>query len=52
VKAIFAIARGQRLDFAALLQEQFQVSRPDALTIQEASQLIDQLKNSDARGGN
>jgi hypothetical protein len=52
VKAIFAIARSQRLDLAALLQERFQVSRPDALTIQEASQLIDQLKNSAApRGG-
>ena len=52
VKAIFAIARSQRLDLVALLQERFQVSRPDALTIQEASQLIDQLKNSAApRGG-
>jgi hypothetical protein len=51
VKAIFAIARSQRLDLAALLQERFQVSRPDALTIQEASQLIDHLKNSVDRGG-
>jgi hypothetical protein len=52
VKAIFAIARSHRQDLAALLQERFHVSRPDALTIQEASQLIDQLKNSAApRGG-
>jgi hypothetical protein len=51
VKAIFAIARSQGLDLAALLQERFQVSRPDALTIQEASQLIDHLKNSGDRGG-
>jgi hypothetical protein len=51
VKAIFAIARSQRLDLAALLQERFQVSRPDALTIQEASKLIDHLKNSADRGG-
>ena len=52
VKAIFAITRSRRLDLTALLQEQFQVTRPDALTIQEASQLIDHLKNSNDRGGN
>jgi hypothetical protein len=51
VKAIFAISRSQRLDLTALLQERFQVGRPDALTIKEASQLIDELKSSDTRQG-
>ena len=44
VKAIHAIARSRRIDVAQFLNERFHVSRPDALTIQEASQVIDELK--------
>ncbi|HEV3262762.1 MAG TPA: hypothetical protein VG013_38355 [Gemmataceae bacterium] len=51
VKAIYAITRSQRLDLTALLQERFRVGRPDALTIKEASQLIDELKSADTRQG-
>jgi len=44
VKAIHAIARSRRIDVAQFLNERFHVSRPDALTIKEASQVIDELK--------
>jgi hypothetical protein len=49
VKAIYGIARNQHIDLAQFLQERFQVERPDDLTIREASQVIDELKSSDAR---
>jgi len=48
IKAIFGISRRQRLELAPFLQERFHVNRPDDLTIQEASQVIDQLKSADA----
>src|SRR4051794_15088367 len=48
VKAIFGIARRQRIELAPFLQERFHVHRPDDLTVQEASQVIDELKSSDA----
>src|SRR5207245_32030 len=52
VKALFAITKSQRLNLNQLLRERFQVGKPEDLTIKEASQLIDQLKNSeDRRGG-
>lgn len=44
VKAIHAIARGQQANLLQLLRERFQVSRPDDLTLSEASRLIDELK--------
>ena len=50
VKAIFAIARAQKLNVQQLLRERFNVGRPDDLTIKEASQLIDSLKSSPDQG--
>ena len=44
VRAIFAIARRQQLDAAALVRERFNVDRLENLTIREASTLIDELK--------
>ena len=46
VKAIYAIARAQRLNINQLVRDRFQVEKPDDLSIQEASQLIDSLKSS------
>jgi len=51
VKAIFAIAKNQHIDLKRLLSDRFQRSRPDDLSIQEASKLIDELKNSASREG-
>jgi hypothetical protein len=50
IKAIHAIARNQGLNVAQLLRERFHVAKPEDLTIGEASQLIDQLKNAKAGG--
>jgi hypothetical protein len=50
-KAIFAIAKSQGLELASLLQERFQVSRPEDLSLKEASQLIDDLKSTQNRRG-
>jgi len=44
VRAIFAIARRQRLDPLGLIQERFQRDRLEDLSIREASLLIDDLK--------
>ncbi len=46
VRALHTIVHRQRLDLAALLQKRFNHERPDALTITEASELIDELKNN------
>ena len=46
VKAIFAIARVQQLNINQLVRDRFKVEKPDELSIQEASQLIDSLKSS------
>jgi hypothetical protein len=51
VKAIYAIARGQRLDLAPFLLERFQAGRPDELTLQQASQAIDALKSREGQDG-
>ena len=48
LRAIFAISRRQRLDLATLVRERFQVERPEALSIREASALIDELKRGTA----
>lgn len=50
VKAIFAIARAQKLNVHELLRKRFNVGRPDDLTLKEASQLIDSLKSSQDQG--
>ena len=44
VRAIFAIARRQRLDPLGLIQERFHRDRLEDLSIREASSLIDDLK--------
>jgi hypothetical protein len=46
VKAIYAIARSQRIDVPTMLRARFQVGRPDDLNIKEASSLIDELKRT------
>src|SRR5439155_9662096 len=51
VKALFATTKSQRLNLNQLLRERFRVGKPEDLTIREASQLIDQLKNAEDRGG-
>ena len=47
VKAILAIARRQNTDLVGLLRDEYEVERPEDLTIRQASELIDLLKNSD-----
>lgn len=44
LRAIHAISRRSSLDAASLLRERFKVERPEALSIREASELIDHLK--------
>jgi hypothetical protein len=46
VKAIVAIARKQDTDLAGLLRHEYEVERPEALSIRQASELIDMLKSS------
>lgn len=45
VKAIHAIARDRQIDITQFLNDRFHVSRPDALSIKDASKVIDELKN-------
>jgi hypothetical protein len=51
VKAIYAIAKSQRLDLASWLRERFHVDRPEDLGIKTASQAIDELKGTATQGG-
>ncbi|WP_417730850.1 hypothetical protein [Rosistilla oblonga] len=44
IRAIFAIARRQRVNPSSLVREKFGVDRPEDLSIREASTLIDELK--------
>jgi len=46
VKAILAIARRENTDLAALLRQEFDAERPEDLTLRQASELIDLLKNA------
>jgi len=46
VKAIHAIARSRRIDVERFLNDRFHVSRPDDLTIKDASTAIDELKGN------
>jgi hypothetical protein len=48
VRAIHAIARRQQLDLAPLLRQRFEIDRPDLLTVQDASTLIDDLEGRTA----
>jgi hypothetical protein len=47
VKAIQAIARRQNTDLVGLLRHEYEIERPDDLSISQASELIDLLKNQD-----
>jgi hypothetical protein len=47
IKAILAITRRQDADLGRLLLQQYEVERPEDLSIRQASELIDLLKNSD-----
>ena len=51
VKAIFAISRSKQVNLTKLLHDRFHVAKPDDLSIKEASQLIDELKNGNGQGG-
>jgi uncharacterized protein YgbK (DUF1537 family) len=51
IRAIRAIASRQRIDLGQLLRERRISGGLDSLTISEASQLIDELKNSSPAGG-
>jgi hypothetical protein len=46
VKAILVIAHKQDTDLVGLLRQEFDVERPQDLTLRQASQLIDLLKGS------
>ena len=46
LRAIFALARRQRIDPHRLASERFDVDRPEELSIREASTLIDELKRN------
>jgi hypothetical protein len=48
VRAIHAIAHRQQLELAPLLRQRFAVDRPDMLTVQDASTLIDDLEGRTA----
>lgn len=50
VRALNAIADRRKFDLSALLVERFQIHDPAALTITEASSLIDELKNKAGNG--
>jgi hypothetical protein len=44
IKAIYAIARNQRVDLESLLREEYTLKRPEELSLSQASRLIDLLK--------
>jgi hypothetical protein len=46
VKAILAICRRQDTDLVGLLRHEYEVERPEDLSIREASELIDLLKSN------
>lgn len=47
VKAIHAITRRQNTDMVGLLRHEYEIERPEDLSIGQASELIDLLKNQD-----
>lgn len=50
VRAIYGIAGRLRLDIVSRLREQFQIERPEDLSVADASELIDDLKACAAGG--
>ncbi len=51
VRALNAIAERQQFDLARFLADRFQIQTADRLSIREASDLIDELKNGTGRNG-
>jgi len=51
VRALHAIANRQKIDLRSLLDRQYQLGRPEDLSLQEASQLIDELNSESAQKG-
>lgn len=51
VRALHAIANRQKIDLRSLLDRQYQIGRPEDLSLQEASQLIDDLNSESAQKG-
>lgn len=51
VRALHAIANRQGLNLEAALRDRFDVDRPEVLTIAEASEMIDEMKNLPATAG-
>jgi hypothetical protein len=51
VKALYAITKARRLNLQQLLRDRFGTSRPDDLTLKQASQLIGELKRSEHEEG-
>jgi hypothetical protein len=51
VRAVRAIANRQKFDLTALLERQYRVSRPEDLSLQQASQLIDELNSETQKRG-
>ena len=47
IKAIQAIARRQNTDLVGLLRHEYQVERPEDLSIRQASELIDRLRTQE-----
>ncbi len=47
LKAIHAITRRQNTDWVGLLRHEYEIERPEDLSIRQASELIDLLKNQD-----
>ncbi|MFL5329196.1 MAG: hypothetical protein ACJ8C4_09790 [Gemmataceae bacterium] len=51
IKALRAIARNNNVDLGEYLHQTFRVSRPEALSIKQASVAIDELKSANAVAG-
>ncbi len=51
VKAIYALTRKHQLDLSELLQERFQVDRPEELSLREASAIIGDLRSMAPENG-
>lgn len=51
VRALHAIANRQKIDLRSLLDRQYQVGRPEDLSLQEASQLIEDLNSESVQKG-
>jgi hypothetical protein len=49
VKAIERIARNRQVDLAVFLKDRFQLASPADLSLREASQAIDELRNPDSQ---